>query len=81
VSAARTDRPGVGPLAEPGDEIVCQCYLTTREEIYEAVREHELRSCYAVGRRLGAGLGCRACRFERRGLRDIIREVWGECED
>jgi NAD(P)H-nitrite reductase large subunit len=71
----------MGPLSEPGEEIICQCYLTTRRAVYEAVVEHELRSCYAVGRRLGAGLGCRACRFERRGIRDIVREVWGECED
>lgn len=59
----------------PDDDVVCQCYLVDRGTIRRAIREHGLTSLWDIGRELGAGLACRACRFDPGGLGDLLEEA------
>jgi NAD(P)H-nitrite reductase large subunit len=62
-------------LGEPAGEILCQCYWLTRGEIYRLIRSRGFRTPWEVGREIGAGLGCGACRGEPRGIEDMLKRA------
>ncbi|MBP3343893.1 MAG: (2Fe-2S)-binding protein [Bacteroidales bacterium] len=56
-------------------EIICECFLVSRGEIEDAIREKKLKTVEDVGYVTNAGTGCGGCQGK---IQEILDKVNGK---
>ena len=54
------------------NEIICQCFQVSKEEIVNAIHEKGLKTVEEVGEVTNAGCGCGACQDDIQAILDQI---------
>ncbi len=55
-------------------EVICECFMVTRGEIENAIRENHLKTIDEVGYMTNAGLGCGQCKDKIQELLDRVNK-------
>ncbi|MEI8346557.1 MAG: iron-sulfur cluster assembly scaffold protein [Pseudomonadota bacterium] len=61
-----------------GEAILCQCFQLTRNFVESKIKEMKLQSVEEVKHSLKAGSGCGHCLEGPQGIKQMLKDTWGE---